>query len=286
MILFIGTIESDNVPLIQQLYTFCSELFSVQLPVACWILYPSEKEKRNWLYPFIQALRTADLQRVNLLVPSSQYAPEELDIIEGMGITEFILLEDDFDFHFISSEKIGVRVWLNWDQSDKNQEKMANWNKSIDNLLSVEAAPFRWIEGTNKSQDSALVTSPSTTNGSLEHVVISIASSGYLQPNFFGAENNAPADMKYASEEAHPLLAHWQNRLPLKVVYNGENDFNLINIPSWVIHPDWGPDHLQEEKEFHDFIGGDLAKLNASDQKTETEAFLSRVLQNAKDPNR
>lgn len=123
MILLIENLDGRDSTTRETLYNFCAELCQKELLYGCLILYPRDPSERTWLPPFIHSLRSAGVQRINLLIATSVFTTADLESITGMSICEIILLEDSFQTHFIDHPRIGVRVWLNWVDWGGNHKK-------------------------------------------------------------------------------------------------------------------------------------------------------------------
>jgi hypothetical protein len=142
MILLIEGLDGSEPTTRETLYNFCAELNQKGLLSGCLISYPQAPAERIWLTPFIHSLRSAGVQRVNLLITTAAFTADDLEGIAGMSICEIILLEDSFQTHFIDDPRVGVRVWLNWVDWGRNHKKACTWNTYVKNLLSIEKAPL------------------------------------------------------------------------------------------------------------------------------------------------
>lgn len=148
MILLIDSLDGQDGAIRENLYNFCAALCEKNRLSGCLIFYPPDPAQRAWLPAFIHSLRSAGVQRVNLLIPTSVFTTADLEDITGMGICEIVLLEDSFQTHFIDDPRIGIRVWLNWVDWGGNHKKTCSWNAFVKNLLSIEKAPLGGLPAT------------------------------------------------------------------------------------------------------------------------------------------
>lgn len=233
MVLLVGAIDGNDLFLRQDLYNFCAELCRQPALSGCVIHYPVDHENRAWIRPFVYALRSAGLPRINLLIRTSSFAADDVDAAISMGIREIILLEDHPEIHFIENEKLGVRVWLSEIDKGGNNRKICGWRKFVPGLLSIEAVPFSISDGMGVILD--------------EH-----------------AQEYLPGS--------------WKQKLAVKEY----GPYPLTEIPQWIFLPDQFHASPQREKKcFHDYIKGDLTKMNERKALSFKEDFFERVRRNA-----
>lgn len=268
MILVVDSFNGNDFSLRQNLYNFCAELCERSFLHGCLISYPNTVEERNWVQPFVGSLKSAGVQRVNLLLSTKSFHPNDVPAIEAMGISEIIFIEDNPDYHFISSEEIGVRVWLTGDGLRKNHEKICNWHEFVKHLLSVEPVPPQFngkqIPETSLKHHAL----QHSDECAMEHALVFISENGSAQNM---ADNcNLPR-----------FLVQWKKRLPVKVFCNDCGPFALTELPGWLHVPDRKPEKENRPIYYFDHVKGNLDKMSARKSTIVKKEFLERVKQNA-----
>lgn len=265
MILVIGSFNGNDFELRQNLYNFCAALCTQSLPHACIIEYPETAEERTWLQPFIYALKSAGVQRVNLLFSTKNFNPAELPVIEAMGISEIIFIEENPDIHFINAPAIGVRVWLTNDNDGRNHEKTCHWNAFVNNLLCVEPVPAVLMQALRSEPpvDTPVYKHGEPCTADYAMVVISgkaQADEVCTLPTFF---------------------EQWKNRLPFNMYCGNCGPYALSEWPGWLFNPDQRFQKAGKDEYFFDYVKGNLAKMSARKTAIIKKEFFERVQQSA-----
>ena len=241
MLLIIDMVDGCDLQMREDLYGFCAELCQRTLLDGCLIVFPTTVAGRAWVPPFINSLRSAGVRRVNLLIPTSCFSPDDIELIEGMGVYELILVEDTYDIHFINTPQIGVHVWLNGVDQGDNHKKICRWNSFVKNLLSVEKAPFTWLTNSD--------------------------------PRIF-MWDDSPLPK-------HDFLKRWKTRLPLQAIGDNPGANAVVSIPEWLFTSDRLPQASSEDRQFFDFVTDDLTKMTDQKRQVLQKDFLERIRQNA-----
>ena len=282
MILLIGSFDGNDLSLRQHLYNFCFDLNEKSMIKSCLILYPQQKEKRTWIRPFVQSLRSAGVPRINLIFPTSVFSPEDVADTENMGIYEIILFEDDFLYHFIDSKTIGVRIWLKECASGKNQEKICLWNSFVTNLFSIESSPFLFYDSEKQVQIKNYPDKEPEKRCTLENAVITLSHHTSISPNLFGGSQMKYDPLFPITCNVADLLGQWTTKLPLNVFCGNCSPVSVLDMPEWLVKPDY---HLQidpEMKHYYDYVKGDVTKFNNQKSMIIHNQFIERVKNNAK----
>jgi hypothetical protein len=241
MILLIDNSDLHDSSFQENLYNFCAGLCQKSLLTGCLIAYPKDAAARAWLPGFIHSLRSVGISRINFLIPMSQFTPDHLDTIEGLGVYEIIFIEDSFDLHFIDTRHLSVRVWLNWVDWGENHKKVCGWYAYVKNLLSVERAPIRFPDAARPG--------------------IGIWTDGPLPENF-------PLD-------------EWNTRLPLYLVADALDPGAFVAPPEWLFTPDKLPLDDPGDRHFFDYVRDDLTKMTDQKRTAHQTDLLQRIKQNA-----
>jgi len=281
MVLIIDSILGNNLSLLQELYNSCSEFCRKSILQSCLIFCSKREEDKAWIRPFVFSLRAAGVQRINLVIPTSAFAPEDLPSIIDLGIREIILVENSYGTHFINDERMGVRVWLSRVEAGKNHEKMSLWNSFVKNLLSMELSPFKFLETKLPASVDFQDQKPEKECG-WEKAVMTISLNGSIVPNI-----QAPVLSKNIVDPAqHCSLVHsfdyLKSKLPFHIFCNQCYPFSLLELPQWLFTPDTQNASETDERFYFDHIRNDINKVSDQKRNIARSDFMQRVRSNAK----
>lgn len=278
MILIIGRMARHESLFQESLYNLCAELCRQSLLTGCLIVYPPEPAERAWIPSFIHSLRSAGIPRVNLLISTSVFSPEDLQEIEGMGVYEIIFSEESERVHFINTPRIGIRVWLKEVHDGGNHRKMCRWNVFVKNLLSIERAPIAFSDIDRPQilvwKEAGLPASYSLPEPWSSRLPLRIIG------EMGGREAWTEASSRGTLTGTGGRGA-WTEASSREALTEAIGREALIEPPSWLFMPDKVPDDHPADRRYFDFVKDDLLKMTERKQLTLREDFLYRIQQNA-----